>query len=245
MADELLDLGLPGPVPASAPTSGRDIRGEWPAWLLLAVLWGASLWALGRLPDRVPLHWNLLGQVDRWGSPLQAALLVPAIATGTYLLILAFDWGRMDFLAARAMAPATTRRVRILLLLLMGALHGTILWTSIRGGVATTSRMMLILALFLIFLGDLFPRLEPNAWVGIRIPPTLENREVWKRTHRMGGRWLVLAGLAGLPLSLLPERFATLGTLPILLLPLLAATVYAYVLRARLARRSPDSQEHP
>ena len=26
-------------------------------------------------------------------------------------------------------------------------------------------------------------RAEPNAWAGIRIPPTLENREVWKRTH--------------------------------------------------------------
>lgn len=244
MADEFLDPGRSGREPAPTLVPGRDVRGEWPAWILLAVLWGASLWAVGHLPDRVPLHWDLRGQVDRWGSPLQAALLVPGIATGAYLLILAFDWGRLDFQAARAMAPATTRRVRILILLLMGALHGTILWTSMRGGVAAASRLMLILALFLIFLGDLFPRLEPNAWVGIRVPPTLENREVWKRTHRMGGRWLVLAGLAGLPLSLLPERFAVLGLFP-LLLPLAAATVYAYMLRARLARRDPDSQEHP
>jgi uncharacterized membrane protein len=226
MADDVLDVNGGGEV--------REVRREWPAWLILAALWLASLGVMKHLPARVPLHWNLQGAVDGWGSPLEAALLLPALATAAYLAILAFDWGRLDFRAARAMAPATTRQVRLLLLLLLAGLQALLLWTSLRGGTLSSSRTLLLLSLFCVFLGNLMPRLEPNAWAGIRIPPTLENREVWKRTHRLGGRWLLVSGLAGLPLCLLPEPLANFLPLPIIVLPLLMATIYAYWLRHRL-----------
>lgn len=201
---------------------------------MLLALWGFSLWALGQLPGRVPIHWNFAGEVDGWGTPLMASLFVPAIATGVYLLILAYDWGGLDFKAARAMSPSTTRQVRILVLLLLAGTHGFILWNSLRGGVASPRGLNLILSLFFVLLGNLMPRLEPNAWAGIRIPPTLENREVWKRTHRMCGKWLVVAGLVGIPTSLLPERIANGLLLPLILIPLLAAVIYAYWVRHKM-----------
>lgn len=180
------------------------------------------------------MHWNLAGEVDRWGTPLMASLFLPALATGTYLAVLAYDWGRLDFKAARAMSPATTRQVRILVLLLLGGLHGSILWTSLHGGVASSSRTTLILSLFFVFLGNFMPRLEPNAWAGIRIPPTLEDREVWKRTHRLFGKWLLVAGLVGIPVSLLPERLGNRALLILVGAPVLAAIIYAYWIRHRM-----------
>jgi len=241
MADDILDVTGNG----EAPESPREIRREWPAWLIMLALWAASLGLMRHLPARVPLHWNLQGAVDGWGSPLEAALLLPGLATVVYLVILAFDWGRLDFRAARAMAPATTRQVRLLVLLLLAGLQALMLWTALRGGALHSSRTMVLLCLFCICLGNLMPRLEPNAWAGIRIPPTLENREVWKRTHRLGGRWLLIAGLVGLPLCLLPEPLANLLPLPIIVLPLLMAAVHAYWLRHRLehpAAHLPESR---
>jgi uncharacterized membrane protein len=173
--------------------------------------------------------------VDGWGGPWQAALLLPGLATGLYLLILALDWGRLDFRAARRMAPATARQVRLLLLLLLGTVHGLILGSTLRGGTPGASLLVAFVAGFLVLLGNLMPRLEPNAWVGIRIPPTLENREVWKRTHRMTGRWLVLAGLLGLPLSLVPWASLHVVLLALILVPLGAGIGYAYALRHRMA----------
>lgn len=230
MADDIFQ----GAGQGSEPERGREITKEWPAWLMLAVLWGFSLWALGRLPGRVPIHWNFAGEVNGWGTPRMACLPLPAIATGAYLMILAYDWGRLDFKAARTMSSATTRQVRILVLLLMGGLQGLLLWTSLRGGIATPRGINLIIALFFVLLGNLMPRLEPNAWAGIRIPPTLENREVWKRTHRMCGRWCVVAGLLGIPVSLLPDRIANALLLPLITIPLLAAVIYAYWIRHRM-----------
>ncbi len=180
------------------------------------------------------MHWNIRGEVDGWAGPLEAALFLPGLATGVYLLILAYDWGHLDFKAARAMAPSTTRQVRLLTLLLLAALHGSILWTSLHGGVASSSRIMMIMSVFFILLGNLMPRLEPNAWAGIRIPPTLESREVWKRTHRVAGRWMMVAGLLGVPCSLLPERAVTGVVLGLVILPLMGAVIYAYWVRHNL-----------
>jgi uncharacterized membrane protein len=200
---------------------------------------------LGRLPGRVPIHWNFSGEVNGWGSPLVACLPLPAIATVAYLAILAYEWGGLDFKAARAMAPATTRQIRLLVVLLMGGLQGSILWTALHGDTATPGGINLILSLFFVLLGNLMPRLEPNAWAGIRIPPTLENREVWKRTHRLCGKWLVVAGLLGIPASLLPERLANGLLLPLICLPLLGAVLYAYWLRHRMEHSDTPSAEVP
>jgi len=239
MADDLLRM-----TDTDASSGGRrDIQREWPAWLLLAVLWAFSFWAKGHLPARTPMHWNLQGAVDGWGSPLEAALLLPGLATVVYLVILAFDWGRLDFKAARAMSPATTRQIRLLVMLLMAGLQGLVLGAALRGGALHSSRTMVLLCLFCICLGNLMPRLEPNAWAGIRIPPTLENRDVWKRTHRLGGRWLLISGLVGLPLCLLPEPLANLLPVPIIVLPLLMATIYAYWLRHHMEHHASHLTE--
>lgn len=193
----------------------------------------------------MPLHWNFRGEVDGWGGPWQAALLIPALATGVYFLILVLDWGRLDFRAARCMASATKRQVRLLVLLLLGTMHGLILGTALKGGTPRTSLLMACMAGFLVLLGNLMPRLEPNAWVGIRIPPTLENREVWRQTHRRTGRWLVAAGLLGLPLCLVSGSAAHAASLALILAPLGAGVIYAYLLRHRMEAAGTLPPEAP
>lgn len=58
--------------------------------VLLVVSSTIFIWLLERLPDRVPAHWNLAGQVDRWGSPAELWLM------GAWLLM---DIGMMWFMA--------------------------------------------------------------------------------------------------------------------------------------------------
>ncbi len=49
--------------------------------LVVAVLLGSSL-VYGRLPDRVPTHWNSRGEVDAHGPQAVAAFAVPAVLVG-------------------------------------------------------------------------------------------------------------------------------------------------------------------
>lgn len=52
-------------------------------WVLLVFLWGVTLVHFGDLPDRVPIHYDVLGKPDRygsqsyvWGLPLLASILL-------------------------------------------------------------------------------------------------------------------------------------------------------------------------
>ncbi len=56
--------------------------------------------------------------------------------------------------------------------------------------------VMIVTGLSLIVLGNLLPKAEPNAIFGIRTRWSMENRENWRRTSRIGGWIFVFCGLA-------------------------------------------------
>ncbi|MFN8531490.1 MAG: SdpI family protein, partial [Anaerolineae bacterium] len=94
--------------------------------------------------------------------------------------------------------------------------------------------MIVTIGLGLAYAANLFTRLEPNWFIGIRFPWTVNNRAVWKRTHRVGGRIMLVGGLltaaAGL---LLPQETAGV----VALIALGGGTLYLVVWSFSLSRR--------
>src|SRR5262249_43685722 len=54
----------------------------------------------------------------------------------------------------------------------------------------------------LVVLGNFLGKVTRNFFVGIRTPWTLASEEVWFKTHRLGGKLFVFAGLATFALGL-------------------------------------------
>lgn len=52
--------------------------------LLLAILFIALNWS--SLPDKVPMHFNGAGDIDRWGSKIEL-LVLPAIGIGLFIMM--------------------------------------------------------------------------------------------------------------------------------------------------------------
>jgi uncharacterized membrane protein len=59
----------------------------------------------------------------------------------------------------------------------------------------------LVFPLLLIVAGNYLSKLRSNFFVGIRTPWTLSSDIAWRKTHRVGGRVLILVGLALVPLA--------------------------------------------
>lgn len=55
--------------------------------------------------------------------------------------------------------------------------------------------VMLGIGLLFVLLGNYMGKIRQNYFVGIKLPWTLSNEEVWNRTHRVGGWCFVLAGI--------------------------------------------------
>src|SRR5262245_4535148 len=56
--------------------------------VLIAEMFAMAAASWSTAPDRIPMHWNDQGQVDRFGGRAEGLLLLPVIAAGLYLLLL-------------------------------------------------------------------------------------------------------------------------------------------------------------
>lgn len=190
------------------------------------------------LPERVPVHWNLAGHVDRQGSQLELVLFGPLGIAAIWALLLVLS--RVD--PRRAERPRSELpdagpgdaegsywTVIHLVLVALVLLHAAILLAA-SGVVSGPDRVIALgLALLLLLPGNFMGRLRPNWFVGIRTPWTLASDEVWRRTHRLAASLMVGGGFLLLPLALLlPAPRALRVAVAVTLLATLGPAVWSY-----------------
>lgn len=211
------------------------IKVEVPQWLLLGAMFGAAALFWGRAPERIPVHWNFQGQVDRFGGKFEGLLLLPLIALGVYLLLLLaprIDPGRANY--ARFQGAYTAIRIAILALL---ALIDVGIYAAIFKVPHAMGHLLNfgIGALFIV-IGGVLGKVRPNWFVGIRTPWTLSSKQSWTRTHRAGG-WVFLAsGLATILAACISERVGLVVMLASVGVGCLGLVIYSYL----VWRQDPD-----
>jgi immunity protein, SdpI family len=170
------------------------MRSKWmaPIGIVAMLIFGAFVYS--RLPDRVPTHWDIYGQVDALTGRTQAVLLLPALTTGLWLLMLGLP--RIDPLRASYAAFAGTYQLFMnALVLFMVALYVMALGAALGWNINVPQMIGVGVGLLFMVLGNEMGRLKPNWFAGIRTPWTLSDPEIWRRTHRFGGRMFFAAGL--------------------------------------------------
>lgn len=166
-------------------------RREWPHIALLVALFiiAAIIWP--QVPDRLPVHWDLAGEVDRYGGKVEGLLLIPLIAHGLYwlLLLLPFLDPRRENYARFAQAYAV---IRWGLTLFLAGVYGLMLAVACGQPVDFSLGLGSLMGALFIALGLCLDSIEPNWFVGIRTPWTLSSAASWKQTHRHA-KWVFLA----------------------------------------------------
>jgi uncharacterized membrane protein len=183
------------------------------------------------LPDPMPSHWNAAGHVDGWMPKSWGALLVPSVMAVIWLSFLVLPrisprgFEMEPFLRAWGILKVT-------MLALMFFIGVLVLNAATTGGELSPKAMFFSIGVLFVVIGNLLGKVTRNFFVGIRTPWTLANEEVWYRTHRLGGKLFVVAGLFVAAMSLLGSSvwpifvsIAIAGIVPI---------VYSYVIYRRL-----------
>lgn len=206
--------------------------------IIVGLSWLLGLGALPLLPSPAPIHWDAAGRADGYGSPLAAALLLPAILTlivGLAPLLPRLDSRGDGYAGFRPTYELFLNGIAAFLL----GVHALALGAALGLPVDMTRPVSVGLGLLFVLLGNEMGRVEPNHFVGIRTPWTLADPEVWRRTHRVGGRALTGAGLATAALGLLlPTPWPLYVGVALTLGATAYALVYSYVLFRRLSAGS-------
>jgi len=81
-------------------------------------------------------------------------------------------------------------------------------------------------------MGNYFGKLKNNWFMGIRTPWTLSSPEIWDKTHRLGGKLFMLAGLIFIVTPWWEQtRMLSLYFIPVIVL---VPIIYSFVLFKKL-----------
>lgn len=156
--------------------------------------------ALIFLPDRVPMHYDIAGEIDRWGAKYQV-LIIPAIIIGTafFLLLMAKHYGskKEAYNNEKVLLYASNALIIFLNMLCYYFLY--LAFVNARGRVINQINSMQItfmtLGLLLIVLGNIMPKLKTNIVLGVRTKWSMENEQTWFKSQRFGGACFIIAGI--------------------------------------------------
>lgn len=210
------------------------LKGDAPLLAILFADLAFGLWALPRLPERVPIHWGLAGEANGFGAAWPHAIVPPLVGLGCWAMVLLFplvDPLRRNY----PRFPGTLKLVRWLLPLMSVAVHVAVTLAGLGAPVDDGATVRAIVALFFVVFGNSMGKLRHNWFVGIRTPWTIASEEVWTRTHRLAAPIWVAGGLVQLVGAFLPGVAgevlfpASLGAM------VLVPIAYSYLLFRRLS----------
>ena len=190
---------------------------------LLPIISGIILW--NKLPPHLPIHWNLAGEADSYGSKAFFVFGLP-------LIMLALLWvcilvTALDKESKKQNPKAVSAMLLIIPLLsccLSGLTYGMVLYES----TFPVYFINLLFGVMFIIMGNYLPKCKQNKTMGIKIKWTLESEENWQATHRFGGIVWFFCGAALVLTILLPEKISMAVMFVLILVAVLVPTIYSY-----------------
>ena len=180
------------------------------------------------LPEEVPVHWGQNG-VDGYQSKGMAFVTLHAIMIFIYVLMMVipkidpkkknFNYFSKGYMIINYALISLFFVINTMILLI--CLGYNIPMEKLAGP--------FVGGLFMI-LGNYLQQARANFFIGIRTPWTLSNDEVWRKTHRLGGKLFMGGGLLILLTFFMPidwEFYIITGVVAVIVI---VPTVYSYLL---------------
>jgi len=180
--------------------------------LLLSVLILSFIGVIGilpSLPHLVPLHWNIEGKIDNWGSKYWMILLgsLPLLSYGLFFLVPKFDPRRESY--------EKHEKAYQIFITVFSLFMVFLVWLTIGVALKYPVNVPLVvcfgMGILFFVIGNYMGQIRPNYTFGIKTPWTLASETVWKKTHRLGGILFILNGLFMMIAPFIALQFAFYG----------------------------------
>lgn len=192
---------------------------------LSPIVIGLILWE--KLPEQIATHFGTNGEADGFSSKAFAVFGLPLVMLAIHLL------GILATKADPKHSNITYKNFRIVLWiapLLSVVLCALCFAYSINNTVPVVTVLIIFMGVLFTVTGNLMPKVKQNYSIGIKIPPTLNDKENWYKTHRFAGKLWVLGGVV-ICLTAVFENFIVF--IAITLVIAFAPMVYSYVISSK------------
>lgn len=195
--------------------------------LIILLPFICGLLTYNSLPDQIPIHFNLRGDVDGYGSKLFVLLISP--------IVLLIQWAAVIEANIKSKKEEIKENYIKMMSWTMAAFAtalGVVIHYCANGNIVTAQRLCpIIVGVLFVVMGNLMPKQKKNKWAGIRIKWTLSDSDNWMKTHRLFGKISVLCGFVMISLSFVKNIPIAYSIMFILMLcTIFVPTIYSYVL---------------
>ena len=202
--------------------------------VLLSVI--GTIFVYQYLPNMVPGHWNLNGEIDRYNDKgmVFVTALLPLILHLLMVFLPNLDPKKASYFKhEKAYAMFQTAIVIFLV-----SIHWLTMAVALGYDVNIGKMVRLGLGILFVVIGNYMGQIRHNYFFGIKNPWTLANEEVWTKTHRLGGYGFALSGIFALLSVFLQDVVAFKVMMIGIFGPLIGVNIYSYWLYQKIRRES-------
>jgi uncharacterized membrane protein len=206
--------------------------------LLKVVIWPVVLAPLiylavvgNDLPERLPVHFNLKGEADRYGGKTEffltsAGMTVLAILIYLFLPLIY----KIDPKRTAGENKLRLPRLAFTIAFFISLLNCFMINSAETGNTKINGSLFAAgMGLLWCLLGNYMYNIKSNYFIGIRLPWTLHDENNWKQTHRLAGKlWFGGGLLIILTAFVLPQTIIIYLLISITLLIILIPVIYSY-----------------
>ena len=193
--------------------------------ILLPTAVGLILWH--KFPDTLAVHWGIGGTVDSMGGKGYVVFFLP-------LILLVIHWLGMVITAFDPKNKNQTEKALNIVFWIMpcvSVFSMTVIYLTAFGIRENNifPFLFIFMGLGMILIGNYLPKCRQNYTLGIKIKWTLQSKENWNVTHRLGGKVWLVCGVLIMITALLPYEFSMFIVLGIILIAVAVPGIYSYV----------------
>ncbi len=156
------------------------------------------------LPHKIPIHFNLEGKADGWGSK-ESIYLLPSIMgfTSIFVYLLMANIKKIDPKRYASADDKVYGQFGLFTVAFLSCLSVAILYGTAHSGIPVNKLVFPLLGFAFAGMGIYMPKLKQNYFAGFRLPWTLENEKNWNATHQFAGKTWTIGGLLQMTSALL------------------------------------------
>jgi len=162
--------------------------------ILIVIQFAASFYFYPTLPESMPTHWNVYGNIDSYMPKQYAVWMFPLL--GLLMLILfkivpSFDPNKKKY----QHFVTEWQILQTIFIAFFTYMQGITFYVAHNPSLIIMRPMFIGLGILFILLGNYLSKIRQNYFIGIKVPWTLASEDNWNKTHRFASWTFVIAGI--------------------------------------------------
>ena len=203
---------------------------------LLSII--ATAFVYSSLPERIPTHWNIKGEVDSYGGKniVWFTVLLPLAIYLLMIYVPRIDPRKESYLKHK-------KAYEILMNILVPffiMIHWIAIFSALGYQVSIARIIPIGIGILFIVIGNYMGQIRQNYTFGIKIPWTLADETVWKKTHHVGSFAFILSGLIFIIAGIINKQYSFILAASSLFIALIYVFVYSYLEYKKIHKMGED-----